>query len=123
MFLHPSSIFSIHVYFFSCIPIILFDSLPSTIEIWIHTSSSAILCQSRHLLKYSSVEKALTNRGLRRSLTASIFLHRGQLPSPRGKFRRTRTKSNLEDQKLKHITLHVAPTLKGFVKERNATSH
>ncbi|GKV40223.1 hypothetical protein SLEP1_g47890 [Rubroshorea leprosula] len=86
-------------------------------------ASITILCQSRHLLKYSSVEKALTDRGLRRSLIASIFLHRGQLPSPRGKLRRTRTKSNLEEQKLKHIALYMALAIKGFSKERNATTH
>ncbi|GKV48875.1 hypothetical protein SLEP1_g55664 [Rubroshorea leprosula] len=38
------------------------------------------------------MEKVLTNRGLRRSLTTSIFLHRGQLPSPRGKLRRSKAR-------------------------------
>ncbi|GKV46232.1 hypothetical protein SLEP1_g53231 [Rubroshorea leprosula] len=88
--------------------------------------SYIVKCESlsvKTLLKYSSVEKALTNRGLRRSLTASIFLHHGQLPSPKGKLRRTRTKSNLEDQKLKHIALYMVLAIEGFSKERNATTH
>ncbi|GKV18367.1 hypothetical protein SLEP1_g28763 [Rubroshorea leprosula] len=65
-------LFGIHVDFFPCTPIILLDSLPPTIEIWIQTWSSASLGQSRHLLKCSFVEKALINRGLRRSLTPVI---------------------------------------------------
>ncbi|GKU96790.1 hypothetical protein SLEP1_g9983 [Rubroshorea leprosula] len=36
---------------------------------------------------------------------------------------RTRTKSNLEDQKLKHIALYMALAIKGFSKKRNATTH
>ncbi|GKV44027.1 hypothetical protein SLEP1_g51258 [Rubroshorea leprosula] len=51
------------------------------------------------------------------------FLHRGQLPSPRGKLRRTRTNSSLKDQKLKHIALYMALAIKGFFKEKDATPH
>ncbi|GKV34317.1 hypothetical protein SLEP1_g42694 [Rubroshorea leprosula] len=69
------------------------------------------------------MEKVLTNKGLRRSPIASISLLSFTIAKSRGKIRRTRTKSNLEDQKLKHITLHVAPTLKGFIKEKNGTPH
>ncbi|GKV53253.1 hypothetical protein SLEP1_g59788 [Rubroshorea leprosula] len=36
---------------------------------------------------------------------------------------RTRTNSSLEDQKFKHIALYMALAIKGFIKERDATTH
>ncbi|GKV05154.1 hypothetical protein SLEP1_g17196 [Rubroshorea leprosula] len=74
-------------------------------------------------LRYSSMEKVLTNKGLRRSPTASISLPSFTIAKSTGKLRRTRTKTSFKGQKLKHITLHVASAIKGFIKEKNGTSH